>query len=99
MDFAEYREPVHSWIEQIQKYRGEDAEKTLLYSQKLEDYAVEHDDIKLLGIASYYFGETYYVLNDGEHFLNTLPVRFRILTRQNSGIWWHSRAILWRLRR
>lgn len=74
MDFAEYREPVHSWIEQIQKYRGEDAEKTLLYSQKLEDYAVEHDDIKLLGIASYYFGETYYVLNDGEHF-------FKYITR------------------
>lgn len=74
MDFAEYREPVHSWIEQIQKYRGEDAEKTLLYSQKLEDYAVEHDDIKLLGIACYYFGETYYVLNDGEHF-------FKYITR------------------
>lgn len=66
MDFSQYGEEVRSWLEEIQKNRGVDAEVTLQCCSRVESYALENNDEKLLGVVSYYAGETYYLLNDGD---------------------------------
>jgi diguanylate cyclase (GGDEF)-like protein len=67
VDLSEYGTDVQLWMENIEKYRGVDAEKTLQNCTAMEKYASANNDEKLLGIASYYAGETYYILNDGEN--------------------------------
>lgn len=67
MDYSEYSEVVRAWIEQVLRNRGMDAGLTLKCCADIEQYAKKNHDVKLLGFAYYHFGETYYVLNDGEN--------------------------------
>lgn len=64
MDLKEYGKEIRSWIDGVKKNRGVNAKLTLQYCSDIERYAQENGDEKLLGIASYYAGETYYLLND-----------------------------------
>lgn len=66
MEFAGKDRKVNEWISEVQKNRGIDAELTLDYCKKIEEYAREKENKALLGYAYYYSGETYYGLNDSE---------------------------------
>lgn len=65
MDFGEYNEAVTVWVNEVLRNRGVNAELTLKYCRDIEQYAEKTGDIKLMGFAYYYSGETYYLLNDG----------------------------------
>ena len=67
MDYGEYNEAVRAWMNEVQKNRGVNAELTLKYCRDIEQYALSQNDVKLLGFAYFYSGETYYMLNDGEN--------------------------------
>lgn len=66
MEFAGKDRKVSEWIEGVQKNRGINAELTLDYCRKIEEYAKEKENKALLGFAYYHSGETYYGLNDSE---------------------------------
>ena len=74
MDQSGYQEKVKEWMEQVQKNRGVNAAEVLKYCAEIEKYATETEDVRLLGFACFYSGETYYLLNDGEKL-------FRYITR------------------
>lgn len=74
MDYSEYNEVVGAWLKGVLRSRGVNAELTLKYCSDIEQYAEKMDDVKLLGFAYFYSGETYYLLNDGENL-------FRCITR------------------
>lgn len=85
MDYSKYNETIRTWIEEIQKNRGINAAVVLRYCEEMEKYALENNDIGLLGFSYFYMGETYYLLNDGEKM-------FRYITRaisylNESGQW------------
>lgn len=65
MDYGEYNEAVRAWMNEVQRNRGVNAELTLKYCRDIEQYALTQNDVKLLGFAYFYSGETYYMLNDG----------------------------------
>lgn len=67
MDYSEYNDVVGAWIREVLSNLGVNAERTLKCCQDIEEYAAKNHDIKLLGFAYYYSGETYYVLNDGDN--------------------------------
>lgn len=67
MDYREYSEAVRTWIDTVLKNRGVNAELTLKCCADIEEYAKRTNDVKLLGFAYYYRGETHYVLNDGDN--------------------------------
>lgn len=70
MDFREYSNMVREWIQKVLDNRGINAELMIENCKKIEQYAVENGDTKLIGFSSYYMGETYYVLNDAESLFN-----------------------------
>lgn len=70
MDFREYSNMVREWIQKVLDNRGINAELMIENCKKIEQYAVENSDTKLIGFSSYYMGETYYVLNDAESLFN-----------------------------
>ncbi len=72
MDFSEYNDVVQSWIQQILQNREKNAELTLKYVNDIIEYGQKTDDSKLMGIGYYYSGETYYGLNDGQHFFDNM---------------------------
>lgn len=85
MDYSGYGETVTAWIKEVQKNRGINAGEVIKYCAKIEEYGLENDDVRLLGFACFYSGETYYLLNDGEKL-------FRYITRaisylDESGQW------------
>ena len=66
MELAGKDRKVNDWISEVHKSRGIDAERTLDYCKKIEEYAKEKENKALLGFAYYHSGETYYGLNDSE---------------------------------
>lgn len=74
MDYSGYNGKVRTWMIEVEKNRGVNAGLVLKYCEEIEKYAVENDDIRLLGLVCFYMGETYYLLNDGEKL-------FRYITR------------------
>ena len=72
MDFTEYNDVVQQWIQQIMENREKNAQLTLKYAKDIIEYGQKTDDCKLMGIGYYYSGETYYGLNDGEHFFENM---------------------------
>lgn len=72
MDFTEYNDVVKRWVQQILQNREKNAELTLKYAKDIIEYGQKTDDCKLMGIGYYYSGETYYGLNDGEHFFENM---------------------------
>lgn len=72
MDFTQYNDAVQRWIQQIMENREKNAQLTLKYAKDIIEYGRKTNDSKLMGIGYYYSGETYYGLNDGEHFFETM---------------------------
>lgn len=72
MKIPEYKKEISTWIEEIEIYRGIDAERTLKCCLNIEQYAQETKDAWLLGFAYYYSGETYYLLNDVENLFKNI---------------------------
>lgn len=72
MEYAGQDRYVNEWIAGVQTNRGIDAERTLDYCRKIENYAREKENKALLGFAYYYSGETYYGLNDGENLFKNI---------------------------
>jgi len=64
MELLAKEQDVNRWTSEVLKNRGIDAELTLDYCKKIEEYAKEKENKTLLGFAYYYSGETYYGLND-----------------------------------
>ena len=76
-----YGGTVDDCVKKVLACRGSDAERTLKYCGRLARFAGEHDDAGLLGFASYYEGETYYLLNDGENFFQSITKAVSCLER------------------
>lgn len=72
MNFSEYNEIIRFWTEEVYKNRQKDAEVTLKYCNDIIDYGLKVCDSKLIGFGYYYSAETYYCLNDGSHFYETV---------------------------
>lgn len=85
MEKKEYCEEVLGWIKAVEENLGKDAQLTLEACSKLKKYAKQHNDIKLQGYANYYYGETYYLLNDGE---NVFKYMTRALTYLDASKQW-----------
>ena len=85
MDYGEYNEAIRAWMKEVQKNRGVNAELTLKYCMDIEQYAMAQNDVKLLGFAYFYSGETYYMLNDGENLFRCITKAITYLDQ--SGQW------------
>lgn len=72
MDFSEYSDVVLQWIQNVMYYREKNAELTLKYAKDIIEYGQKTNDCKLMGFGYYYSGETYYGLNNGDHFFETM---------------------------
>ncbi len=72
MEFDEYNEVVRAWMNEVLRNRGVNAELTLKYCADIEQYGEKLNDVKLLGFAFYYRGETYYVLNNVDEFFRAV---------------------------
>ena len=72
MNFDNYTDEVNEWRQLVLQSRGIDAAQTLQYSGKIIAYGEQHNDAFLLGFGYYYSGETYFTLNDGSHFFETI---------------------------
>ena len=71
MGFEEYGHQVHDWLSQLYTSRGVHPDETIRVCNQILEYARKLDDEKLLGLAYYYLGETYYLLNNVDRlFLN-----------------------------
>ncbi len=66
MERNSYNGQITGWMNQILANRGIDAEETIKHCVLIEQYALQTEDIWLLGFAYYYMAETYYGLNDIE---------------------------------
>lgn len=80
-----YSGVVREQIEEVFRSRGIDAERTLKCCREIEQYAKETEDVKLLGFAYYYSGETYYGLNDGDNLFRYIVKAITYLDQ--SGQW------------
>ena len=72
VNFDNYTDEVNEWRRLVLQSRGIDAAQTLQYSRKIIAYGEQHNDAFLLGFGYYYSGETYFTLNDGSHFFETI---------------------------
>ncbi|MGN0341247.1 MAG: GGDEF domain-containing protein [Roseburia sp.] len=67
-----YDQEVSGWLDEVQKSRGADPDTTLIYCNKIEEYAREQKDEWLLGYAFYHSGEVYYLRNDLEQMFHSM---------------------------
>lgn len=72
MDIKKYDLCVQKWIQQVLDNRMSDAELSLKCCNDIIDYGSQLGDSELLGFGYYYLGETYYCLNDGDNFFNSM---------------------------
>lgn len=67
-----YTKEVQNWINEIQKNRGINPQKTLEYCDKLENYGRKISEDALIGFACFSKGETYYLMNDMRNFYSQM---------------------------
>lgn len=72
MQVEEYNEIVQHWITCVLDSRGKDAEQTIKCCNDIVAYGTKVGDSKLIGFGHYYIGETYYCLNDGNLFFDSV---------------------------
>lgn len=72
MQLEEYNEIVQYWIGNVYANRGRDAEQVLKCCTDIIGYGQKVGDSRLIGFGYYYIGETYYCLNDGDKFFETV---------------------------
>lgn len=68
MDISKYNPTVQKWIEQVYESSMVDAEVSIKCCNDIISYGTKTNDVDLLGFGYYHLGETYYCLNDGDHF-------------------------------
>ena len=71
IEFKEYNEIIQQWLQGVLDSYRKDAELTLKYCNKLIEYGMHNNDVKILGYAYYHLSGTYYCLNDGDKFFDT----------------------------
>ncbi len=81
MVLKDYNDIVQFWIQEVLNCRGKDAEKTLKYCNDIIQYGMQIADAKLVGFGYYYCGETYYCLNDGNNFYESVTKALSYLDR------------------
>lgn len=72
MEFDQYSTEVQKWVRTVLENRGSDAQKVLENCRNLIAYGTEREDCGLIGTGYFYAAETYYGLNDGSHFFETM---------------------------
>ena len=85
IEFKEYNEIIQQWLQGVLDSYRKDAELTLKYCNKLIEYGMHNNDVKILGYAYYHLSGTYYCLNDGDKFLTRHIRHWNILSCQSSG--------------
>lgn len=81
MNYKEYSEQIQEWIDLVMENRGVHADKTLENCRRIEQYARQVNDEKLLGFSYYYAGETFYMLNDIERLFRNMTKAMGYLER------------------
>lgn len=71
IEFKGYNEIIQQWLQGVLDSYRKDAELTLKYCNKLIEYGMHNNDVKILGYAYYHLSGTYYCLNDGDKFFDT----------------------------
>ncbi len=72
MEVKTYNDKVQQALAQIQLNRGKNSDQVLMACDVLEQYGKAHNDDALLGYAYFSRGETYYLLNDANHFYSEM---------------------------
>ena len=72
MQVEEYNDIVQYWINCVLESRGRDAEQTIKCCSDIAAYGTKVGDSRLIGFGYYYMGETYYCLNDGNNFFESV---------------------------
>lgn len=85
MEFDQYSTEVQKWVRTVLENRGSDAQKVLENCRNLIAYGTEREDCGLIGTGYFYAAETYYGLNDGSHFFETMT---QALTYLNHAAEW-----------
>lgn len=82
MDASAYEPNIQNLIYEIQQFRGKNPNTILEGCNKLEEYGQEINDDALIGFSRFSRGETYYLLNNVEHFckemMSSIPPMRRI---------------------
>lgn len=85
MKLEDYNDIVQHWMRSVYENRGKDAEQTLKSCNDIINYGVNIGDHYLMGFGYYYRGETYYCLNDGDHFFEAVSKALACL--EKAGEW------------
>ena len=85
MEYCHYNGTVQHWIDTVLENREKDAKVVLKTCDDIIEYGYKTDDPRLIGFGCYYSGETYYGLNDGVHFLDSMAEALTYLDR--AGEW------------
>lgn len=85
MQMDAYNDIVQSWISCVMQSRGRDAERTLGCCSDIIAYGEKNGDCHLMGFGYYYMGETYYCLNDGNSFFDSVSKAIPYL--EKAGEW------------
>ena len=72
MNFDKYDQDVQQWIQTVLTNYRQDPDTTLKYSNFIVSYGTETNDSRLIGIGYFYIAISYYHLNDGEKFFETV---------------------------
>ena len=81
MQLEDYNDIVQYWVDCVMRSRGRDAEQTLRCCNDIIAYGVKGGDCHLIGFGHYYMGETYYCLNDGNNFFDSVSKAIPYLER------------------
>ena len=68
----ENNQMVQQWMQGVLDSYEEDAELTLKYCKDILEYGQNNRDAYLMGFSYYYMAQTYYGLNDGDQFFETI---------------------------
>lgn len=89
MNLTGYNSRVQSWIQKVRDSVADAPQQTLQYCKKIIEVGEKNNDVRLLGFAYYNMAQTYYSLNDGEHFLDAAS---RALSYMDEAKEWESVA-------
>lgn len=81
MLLEQYNDIVQLWIREVLNNRGKNAEMTLKYCNDIIQFGMQTGDAQLIGFGYYYCGETYYCLNDGNNFFESVTKALSYLDR------------------
>lgn len=72
MGACKEHDQVEAWVQEVLDNRIRNTELVLDRCSKIEAYALEKEDGRLLGLAYFYRGESYYLLNKIEEMFQNI---------------------------